>query len=70
MCNVGYTLNGADVPVIQSRTLENGDIIPDQNSVPLAVLNHPIGNRHEIDFAAYDDPTPTVPPPVDGPDAV
>ena len=45
-------------------------IIPDLDSVPLSVLNHPIGDKHEADFAAYDCPPPTVPSPVDGPDAV
>ena len=47
----------------------NSDIIPDQESIPLSVLNHPIGKKHEIDFAAYDSPTPAVPSSVDGPDA-
>ena len=46
------------------------EIIPDPDSVPLSVLNHPIGSKHEKDFAAYDCPAPTVSSPVDGPDAV
>jgi len=46
------------------------EIIPDPDSVPLSVLNHPIGSKHETDFSAYDCPSPTVPPAVDGPDAV
>ena len=46
------------------------EIIPDPDSIPLDILNHPIGDKHEVDFAAYDFSPPTVPPPVDGPDAV
>ena len=46
------------------------EIIPNQDSVPLSILNYPPGNKHEIDFAAYDPPTSVVPPSVDGPDAV
>ena len=30
------------------------EIIPDADSVPLSVLNYPLGKRHEIDFSAYD----------------
>lgn len=42
-------------------TPRGDEIIPDPDSVPLSVLNHPVGKRHEIDFAAYDLPelTPT-----------
>lgn len=46
------------------------EIIPDPDSIPLSILNHPIGNKHEVDFAAYDSPPPTVSSPADGPDAV
>ena len=46
------------------------EIIPSPDSDPSSVLNHPFGNEHKIDFAAYDPPTPMVSSPVDGPDAV
>jgi len=45
------------------------EIYPDPESISLTVLKYPTGNEHEVDVAAYDDPTPTVPP-IDGPDAV
>lgn len=46
------------------------EIIPNLDSVPMSVLNHPVGNKHEVDFAAYD-LSPTVSSPVvDGLDAV
>ena len=32
------------------------ETIPDPDSVPLSILNHPIGKRHELNFAAYDPP--------------
>ena len=32
------------------------EIIPDPDSIPLSVLNHPPGKRLEINFAAYDPP--------------
>lgn len=32
------------------------EIIPDPDSIPLSVLNHPIGKKNEINFAAYDQP--------------
>ena len=47
----------------------DGGATPTQDSVPLSVLNHPIGKRHESDFDAYDSLTRTIPPSVDGPDA-
>ena len=32
------------------------EIIPDPDSIPLSILNRPVGKRQEIDFAAYDLP--------------
>ena len=46
------------------------EVIPNQDSVLLSVLNHPTGNRDETDFAGYDPSTSTASPSVDGPDAV
>lgn len=46
------------------------EVIPNPDSIPLSVLNHPTGSKHEIDFAAYDHSTSTVSSSVDGPDAV
>ena len=37
-----------------------GDEIPDPESVPLSILDHPIGKPHEINFAAYDAPELTL----------
>ena len=48
----------------------NSEITPSQDSIPSIVLNHPISDKHMVDLAAYDSPTPMVPPPGDGPDAV
>jgi len=48
----------------------NTEIILSQDPVPSSVLNYSIGDDHEADFAAYDSPTPRVPPPGNGPDAV
>lgn len=46
------------------------EVVPSQDSVPLSVLNHPIGKKHESDFEAYDSMTSTILSSVDGPDAV
>ncbi|KAF9654056.1 hypothetical protein BDM02DRAFT_1189800 [Thelephora ganbajun] len=46
------------------------EIIPDPDSVPLTILNHPLGTKHEIDFGAYDEQVPVAPPSEEGPDAV
>ena len=70
MCSDGYSLNGDKLRILPDPTPADSEIIPNQDSVPLSVLNHPIGDRHETDFAAYDSPPSTVPPPSDGPDAV
>lgn len=45
------------------------EIIPNPESIPLSVLNHPLGTRHEVDFAAYDQPEITLSP-VEGGDPV
>ena len=38
------------------------EIIPNPDSIPLTVLNHPLGRSQEIDFAAYDPPEVTFSP--------
>jgi len=38
------------------------EIIPDPDSIPLSILNHPLGKKLEIDFAAYDPPELTLSP--------
>ena len=38
------------------------EIIPDPDSVPLTVLNHPLGTKHEVDFGAYEEQAPVAPP--------
>jgi len=45
------------------------EIIPDPDSIPLTVLNHPLGTKHEVDFGAYEKQVPA-PPSGEGPDAV
>lgn len=38
------------------------ELMPDPDSIPLSILNHPLGKEHEIDFAAYDPPEITLSP--------
>ena len=45
------------------------EIIPDPDSIPLSVLNYPLGTKHEVPSAAYEEQVPT-PPPEAGPDLV
>lgn len=40
--------------VPDSTCIDNAVVIPDPDSIPLSVLNHPLGKRDEINFAAYD----------------
>ena len=70
MCSEGNSLNGDNIRTLPDPIPANSEIIPNQDSVPLSVLNHPIGNKLKTDFAAYGSPTSTVPPSGDGPDAV
>jgi len=69
MSSDGFYLKGDKARALPDPIPAQSDIIPDQNSIPLSVLNHPIGNRHETDFAAYDFPTSEIPS-SDGLDAV
>ena len=48
----------------------NSEITLSKDSVPSSPPNPPIVDKHEVDFAAYDFPTPAIPPSSDGPDAV
>ena len=70
MCSEGGVFLGDKLRELHDLIPEDSEIIPDPDSVPLSVLNYPIGNKHETDFAAYDSPVSTVLPSVDGPDAV
>ena len=70
MHNDGYSPNGDHHRKLLDPILAGDEVIPDQDLVPLSVLNHPVNQRLETDFAAYDPPTSTVLPSVDGPDAV
>jgi len=70
MSSDGFYLNGDKARTLPDPIPAPNDVIPDKDSVPLSVLNHPIGNRHEIDFAAYGFATSAVPPPGDGPSLV
>ena len=38
------------------------EIIPDPDSIPLSILNYPVGEKHEVDFAVYDPPELTISP--------
>ena len=42
------------------------EMIPDPDSIPLSILNHPIGKRHEKNFSAYDPPEVTHSPEEEG----
>ena len=66
----GDGFNGDKLRELPDHISENSDIIPNQDLDPSGVLNHPIGNKHEADFAAYDVPTRSVSSFIDGPDAV
>lgn len=45
------------------------EIIPDPDSIPLTILNHPLGTKLEAPTAAFEEPIPPIPS-GEGPDAV
>ena len=50
----------AKFPERSNMVSRRDEMIPDPDSIPLSVLNHPLGKRLEIDFAAYDPPEATL----------
>ena len=61
-----YNKNGAALHRDQLRELPDpiparDEIIPDPDSVPLAVLVHPLGTKHEIPLGAYEEELPALP---------
>lgn len=55
----GATLYGDELRELPNPTPCKDEIIPDPDSIPLSILNYPLGKRQEIDFAAYDSPGST-----------
>jgi len=70
VANEGEGFHGDKLRALPDPIPARDEIIPNLDSVFMSVLIHPIGNKYEIDFAAYDSPIPTVPPPADGPDVL
>ena len=70
LCSGDGGFHGDKLRALPDPIPARNEIIPDPDLIPLSVLNHPIGNKYEVDFAAYDSPTPTVFTSVEGPDAV
>ena len=59
----GASFHGDKLRELPDPTPCPDEIIPDPDSLPLSILNHPLGKKHEIDFAAYDPPELTHSPP-------
>ena len=55
-CVEGATFHGNKLRELPYPTPCRDEIIPDPDSIPLSILNHPLGKKHEVDFAAYDPP--------------
>jgi len=58
----GAHFHGDKLRELEDPTPCRDEIIPDPDSIPVDILNHPLGNKHEIDFAAYDPPEITLSP--------
>lgn len=58
----GITFDGERLRDLPESATCGDDAIPDPDSIPLSVLNHPPGKRHEINFNAYDPPELTLSP--------
>ena len=65
----GASFHGDKLRELPDPTPCPDEIIPDPDSLPLSILNHPLGKKHEIDFAAYD-PTELTHSPPEGIDPV
>lgn len=55
----GYSFYADQLREPTGRVCCGDEIIPDPDSIPLTVLNHPRGKMLEINFAAYDPPEPS-----------
>ena len=64
----GSSFHGDKLRELPDPIPARDEIIPDPDSVPLTVLNHPLGTKHEVDFGAYEEQVP-VPPSGEGSDA-
>jgi hypothetical protein len=58
----GASFHGDKLRELPDPTPCRDEIIPDPDSIPLSILNHPLGGKNEIDFAAYDPPELTLSP--------
>ena len=65
----GSTFHGDKLRELPDPIPAREEIIPNPDSIPLTVLNHPLGTKHEIDFSAYEEQF-VEPPSEEGPDAM
>lgn len=56
----GAALHGDKLRELPDPTPCRDEIIPDPDSIPLSILNYPLGKKQEIDFTAYDPPELTL----------
>ena len=65
----GEIFNGDQLRDLPEPTPARDEIVPDPDSIPLTVLNYPLGTKHEVDFSAYEEKG-AVPPSEEGHDIV
>ena len=68
-CVEGAVFRGDKLRELPDPTPCRDEIIPDPDSIPLFILNYPLGKKQEPDFAAYDPPELALSP-TDGVDPV
>ena len=66
----GSTFHGDQLRELPDPIPARDEIIPDPDSIPLTVLNHPLGTKNEVPCAAYEEMYALPPPSEEGPDAV
>lgn len=54
IAHTGVAIHGDKLRELPEPIACRDEIIPNPDSTPLSILNHPLGTKHEIDFAAYD----------------
>ena len=62
----GATFHGDKLRELPDPIPCKDETIPDPDSIPLSILSHPLGKRHEKDISAYNPPEVTYSPTEEG----
>lgn len=62
IASAGVTFRGDKLRKLPKPTPCRDEMIPNPDSTSLSILNHPLGVKDEIDFAAFDPTEPSFSP--------